>query len=124
MWIYECHSWPEFTWDINSLALKLADIRYRQGRLLGRMENLGFDLRKEASLNIITNDVVKSSAIEGEELNPNEVRSSIARRLGIDIGGLIPVGRDIQELKARGIFIQNPSGGRSTSYRLLENAEI
>lgn len=96
MWIYECHNWPEFTWDINSLALKLADIRYRQGLLLGRMENLGFDLRKEASLNIITNDVVKSSAIEGEELNPNEVRSSIARRLGIDIGGLIPVGRDIE----------------------------
>lgn len=59
------------------------------------MENLGFTLKNEASLNMLTNDVVKSSAIEGERLNPNEVRSSIARKLGLDIAGLIPASRDV-----------------------------
>ena len=87
MWIHEHQNWPDFTWDAEALASKLADIRHRQGRLLGRMEGLGFELKREASLNTLTNDVVKSSAIEGENLNPEEVRSSIARRLGIDIAG-------------------------------------
>ena len=96
VWIYELQDWPEFCWDDSVLSAKLADIRYRQGRLLGRMENLGFDLRCEASLSILTDDVVKSSAIEGEVLNPEEVRSSIARRLGLDIGGLIPTSRDVE----------------------------
>ncbi|MGV2432597.1 MAG UNVERIFIED_CONTAM: DUF4172 domain-containing protein [Rickettsiaceae bacterium] len=95
MWIYEHKNWPNFTWDIALLASKLADIRYRQGCLLGRMENLGFEFRQEASLNILTHDVVKSSAIEGEKLNPEEVRSSIARRLGMNIGGLIPSSRNV-----------------------------
>lgn len=96
MWVHEHQNWPNFTWDMESLASKLADIRHRQGRLLGRMEGLGFELKCEASLSTLTNDVVKSSAIEGENLNPEEVRSSIARRLGIDIAGLIPVSRDIE----------------------------
>jgi Fic family protein len=96
MWIYEHPNWPEFTWDVDALSAKLADIRYRQGRLLGRMEGFGFVLKREASLSILTNDVVKSSAIEGETLNPEEVRSSIARRLGIDIAGLIPASRDVE----------------------------
>ena len=60
------------------------------------MEGLGFELKREASLNTLTNDIVKSSAIEGENLNPEEVRSSIARRLGIDTAGLIPAGRDVE----------------------------
>jgi len=96
MWIHEHQNWPNFTWDVESLASKLADIRHRQGRLLGRMEGLGFELKCEASLSTLTNDVVKSSAIEGENLNPKEVRSSIARRLGIDIAGLIPASRDVE----------------------------
>lgn len=96
MWIHEYHNWPNFIWDAEILASKLADIRHRQGRLLGRMEGLGFELRREASLSTLTNDVVKSSAIEGENLNPEEVRSSIARRLGIDIAGLIPASRDVE----------------------------
>lgn len=96
MWIHEHHNWPNFIWDAEILASKLADIRHRQGRLLGRMEGLGFELRREASLSTLTNDVVKSSAIEGENLNPEEVRSSIARRLGIDIAGLIPASRDVE----------------------------
>ncbi|GER01507.1 cell division protein Fic [Iodidimonas gelatinilytica] len=96
MWIHEHQDWPAFTWDAEALASKLADIRHRQGRLLGRMEGLGFELKREASLRTLTNDVVKSSAIEGENLNPEEVRSSIARRLGIDIAGLIPASRDVE----------------------------
>ena len=96
MWIHEHQDWPNFTWCTDTLASKLADIRHRQGRLLGRMEGLGFKLKREASLTTLTNDVVKSSAIEGEKLNPEEVRSSIARRLGIDIAGLIPASRDVE----------------------------
>ena len=96
MWIHEHPNWPDFTWDGETLASKLADIRHRQGRLLGRMVGLGFDLKREASLGTLTDDVVKSSAIEGESLNPQEVRSSIARRLGIDMAGLIPASRDVE----------------------------
>ena len=96
MWIHEHQNWPNFTWDAESLASKLADIRHRQGRLLGRMESLGFELKREATLGTLTKDVVKSSAIEGENLNPEEVRSSIARRLGIDIAGLGPASRDVE----------------------------
>ena len=78
------------------MASKLADIRHRQGCLLGRMEGLGFELKREANLSTLANDVVKSSAIEGESFNPEEVRSSIARRLGIDIARLIPASRDVE----------------------------
>jgi Fic family protein len=96
MWIYEHKDWPNFSWDTLRLTSKLADIRHRQGRLLGRMEGLGFDLNREALLSTLTSDVVKSSAIEGENLSPDEVRSSIARRLGINIAGLIPVSRNVE----------------------------
>ncbi len=95
MWIHERQNWPNFIWDVEVLATRLADIRHRQGRLLGRMEGLGFDLKREASLSTLANDVVKSSAIEGESLNLEEVRSSIARRLGIDIVGLVPASREV-----------------------------
>jgi Fic family protein len=96
MWIYEHDSWPNFTWDAEALANKLAKIRYLQGRLLGKMDTLGFSLKSEATLITLTNDVVNSSAIEGEKLNPEEVRSSIARRLGIDIGGLTSASRNVE----------------------------
>jgi Fic family protein len=96
MWIHEHDNWPDFTWDAKVLASKLADVRHQQGRLLGRMEGLGFDLRREASLETLTSDVVKSSAIEGEILNPEEVRSSIARRLGLDMAGFVPASRHVE----------------------------
>lgn len=98
MWIHEHKDWPNFIWDAATLASKLADIRHRQGRLLGRMEGLGFEFKREASLCTLTSDVVKSSAIEGETLNPEEVRSSIARRLGIDVAGLAPPSRDVESV--------------------------
>lgn len=96
MWIYNHKTWPNFTWNAERLASKLAEIRYQQGRLLGKMESLGFELRREASLSILTNDVIKSSAIEGEILNFDEVRSSIARRLGIEFAGMKAVNRDVE----------------------------
>lgn len=96
MWIYQQSNWPNFVWNTQRLASKLADLRYRQGRLLGKMEGLGFEFKREAKLTTLTSDVVKSSAIEGENLNPEEVRSSIARRLGMNIAGLIPASRDVE----------------------------
>lgn len=94
--IYERPGWPNFTWDSEALSPILAALRYREGQLLGGMRALGFDLRSEASLRTLTDDVVKSSAIEGERLDPEEVRSSIARRLGLDAGGLVPASRDVE----------------------------
>lgn len=95
-YIHQRGDWPHLCWDGAALASKLAEVRHRQGRLLGRMEALGFDLKQEASLRTLTADVVKSSAIEGEVLEPEEVRSSIARHLGIEVGGLPPASRDIE----------------------------
>lgn len=96
MWIYECIDWPNFFWDQEKITPRLIKVRHIQGRLLGRMQGLGFNLKQEACLSTLTNDVIKSSAIEGETLSPKEVRSSIARRLGMDVGGLVPASRDIE----------------------------
>jgi Fic family protein len=96
MWIYEKKNWPHFIWDDTALASLLAEARHRQGRLLGKMEALGFPIRQKANLNILTTDVVTSSAIEGEKLDTDEVRSSIARKLGIPLPNDKPVGRDVE----------------------------
>ena len=85
-----------FTWDSDALAGPLADARHKQGRLLGKMEALGFELQAEAGLSVLTSEVVTSSAIEGEALDPQEVRSSIARRLGLDVAGPPKAGRHVE----------------------------
>ena len=95
-YIYQQRTWPKFKWDDGHLAPLLAQVRHRQGRLVGQMEGLGFQLRREALLQTLTQDVLKSSEIEGEILDSQQVRSSIARRLGIDIGALTPVDRDVE----------------------------
>ncbi|MER8765894.1 Fic family protein [Mesorhizobium sp. M0968] len=95
-YIYELENWPQFEWRSQDLADQLATVRHRQGRLLGRMEALGFELRAEAMLQTLTEDVLKSSEIEGEILDKEQVRSSIARRLGMNIGALAPVDRDVE----------------------------
>jgi Fic family protein len=95
MYIYERRDWPRFHWDQHGLLTQLAAVRHRQGRLIGRMEGLGFQLREEAVLSTLTQDVLKSSEIEGELLDINQVRSSIARRLGLDIGALAPADRHV-----------------------------
>ncbi len=92
-YIHQLAEWPHLQWDREALAEPLAQIRHRQGRLLGRMESLGFSLQKEAELRTLTLDVLKSSEIEGEILNPDQVRSSIARRLGLEAGGAEPADR-------------------------------
>jgi len=96
VYIHQLPGWPHFTWQQDQLATLLAEVRYRQGRLLGRMEGLGFPLQSEASLQMLTLDVLKSSEIEGELLDAEQVRSSIARRLGMDIAGLVPTDRHVE----------------------------
>jgi len=95
-YIHELNDWPRFRWDERALAQRLAPLRHRQGRLIGRMEALGFDLRAEAVLATLTEDVLKSSEIEGEILDKEQVRSSIAQRLGMDIGALAPADRNVE----------------------------
>ena len=96
IYIYQKDGWPEFSWDSETILPKASRISHKQGRLLGRMEHLGFKLQSEAILQTRTIEAIKSSEIEGEVLDPDQVRSSIARRLGMDIGGLIPADRNVE----------------------------
>lgn len=96
MYIHELEDWPRFRWHSERIGALLAEVRHRQGRLVGRMEALGFGLRQEAVLQTLTADVTQSSAIEGERLDAQQVRSSIARRLGMDIGGLVASDRHVE----------------------------
>ncbi len=95
MYIYEKPYWPNFTWDAQKVYKALMPVNFQLGLLLGRMENLSFPLQEEAVLNTLTNDVLKTSEIEGETLDKDVVRSSIARHLGMDIGSLLPADRHI-----------------------------
>jgi Fic family protein len=96
IYIWELTDWPRFHWDPERLAKVLAHARHEQGRLMGRMEALGFRLREEAQLQTLAQDVLKSSEIEGQKLDPDQVRSSIARRLGMDVGGLKAADQDVE----------------------------
>jgi Fic family protein len=96
MYIWEQDGWPGLHWDDEQLSRLLAHVSREQGRLLGKMEGLGFELRSQAHLRTLTDDVVKSSEIEGEKLDSAQVRSSIARRLGMDVGGLVPADRNVE----------------------------
>jgi len=96
IYIHQLKSWANFHWDHEKVAGQLAEARHRQGRLLGRMEGLGFGLQYEASLETLTLDVLKSSEIEGEILDHDQVRSSIARRLGMDVAGIVPFDRNVE----------------------------
>ena len=95
-YIHELKGWPKFHWSQEALATMLASAHHCQGRLIGRMESLGFALRSEAELQMLTEEVIKSSEIEGEKLDKEQVRSSIARRLGIDVGALTPADRNVE----------------------------
>src|SRR5260370_11886670 len=96
MYIHELSDWPKFNWSQEGIGEPLAAISRQQGRLLGHMEALGCNLRQEATLQVLTEDVLKSSEIEGERLDAEQVRSSIARRLGIDIGALKQADRNVE----------------------------
>ncbi|MBP7038819.1 MAG: Fic family protein [Bacteroidales bacterium] len=95
VYIHEREDWTDFTWDNEKVMIKFGEARNQQGRLLGRMESLGFDLQNEAVLNTLTLDVIKSLEIEGELLEIQQVRSSIARKLGIDIAGAVESERHV-----------------------------
>ncbi|MFC1498337.1 Fic family protein [Verrucomicrobiota bacterium] len=98
MYIHEQKDWPEFTWNEAGVYPLLAEVRHAQGLLLGQMTSLGFNLKKEASLLVLTQDAVKTAEIEGEILNPASVRSSIARKLGFDDASPTPSDRDVDGL--------------------------
>ena len=96
MFIWELADWPRFRWDQERLGRILGQARHEQGRLVGRMEALGLRLREEAVLRTLTQDVRKSSEIEGVNLDADAVRWSIARRLGIDVGGVKPADQEVE----------------------------
>lgn len=95
VFIYQKDNWPNFTWKTENIINLLSEARNLQGRLIGKMESLGFDLRNEALLDTLTLDILKSSEIEGEILNPDQVRSSIARKLGMEIAGSVESDRNV-----------------------------
>ena len=99
-YIHELHDWPNFIWDHEKIMPLLGSVRNRQGQLMGRMGALGFSLRSEALLETLTLDIIKTSEIEGEVLDANQVRSSIARRLGLEIAGLVPSDRHVDGVVA------------------------
>nr|WP_293836477.1 Fic family protein [uncultured Arsenicibacter sp.] len=98
MYIYQRYGWPDFQWEQDVILTPLAALRHKQGKLTGRMTSLGFSLRSEAMLEAMTQELIKSNEIEGEWLDQSQVRSSIARRLGIDTLGLVAVDRDVEGL--------------------------
>lgn len=95
MYIHQLKNWPNFTWDIEEILPLLVAVRHRQGKIIGQMNALGFRIREGAVLDTLTMDVTKSSEIEGEFLNTLQVRSSIARRLGIELAGAVPADRNV-----------------------------
>jgi len=96
VYIWQQTTWPDFTWDDAALSTLLSQANKEQGRLKGKLEAMGFETQGEALLQTLTEDVIKSSDIEGEKLNSAQVRSSIARRLGMDIAGLVPADRNVE----------------------------
>lgn len=96
MYIHQLKDWPEFTWNQEKLIGLLSSTRHKQGRLIGKMESLGFSLQSEAILETMTLEALKSNEIEGEILDAEQVRSSLARRLGLDVAGIIPNDRNVE----------------------------
>lgn len=94
-YIYQYKQWPQFTWNDKETGMILGQVRHLQGMILGQMSSLGFTFREETFLSTLTIDVIKSSEIEGEKLNYEQVRSSIARKLGIEYAGMVPANRNV-----------------------------
>lgn len=95
MYLYELKNWPEFKWDEEIISPILSKLRYDQGVLIGGMESIGFEVRENTVLKILTSEIVKTSEIEGEILDENQVRSSVARHLGMNVAGLLPADRNV-----------------------------
>jgi Fic family protein len=120
MYIHQHKKWPDFTWDRAKLTDLLAEVRHSQGRLMGRMEALGFELREEATLKALTQDVLKTSEIEGEKLDAAQVRSSLAKRLGMDIGAMLPPDRNVEGIVEIMLDATRNHASALTSERLLD----
>ncbi len=118
-YIHDLPGWPRFTWSEVVVADKLAAVRHRQGRLFGRMGALGLALRGQAQLATLTEDVLKSSEIEGEMLDRAQVRSSVARRLGMDIAGLVPADRNVDGVVEMMLDATGNFGAELTQERLF-----
>jgi Fic family protein len=95
-YIYEYDNWPDFTWNNSEINFTLGEVRHLQGKIFGQMEALGFSVKEETTLSNLTMDVLKSSEIEGEKLNYEQVRSSIARKLGLEYAGMVIPDRDVE----------------------------
>jgi len=95
-YIYEHNNWTDFSWNDKAINAGFGEVKLMQGKIIGQMNTLGFSAKEEATLTVLTLDVVKSGEIEGEMLNYDQVRSSIARRLGINMAGLVPSSRHIE----------------------------
>ena len=94
-YIYQKPGWPRFFWNTEKLLTLLTEVRNMQGRIVGQMSALGFSLKDHANLEILTQDILNSNEIEGEILDKNQVRSSIARRLGLNVSGLVASDRNV-----------------------------
>src|SRR5580704_17950944 len=119
-YIQERPDWPKLRWDDAKLSSLLAGVRYRQGRLLGRMEGRGFQLRSEANLTTLTTEVVKTSVIEGERLGADAVRSAIARKLGLDDGAPSHASRDVEGIVEMMLDATQKYAQRLTVERLFD----
>ncbi len=119
IYIHQRKDWPAFKWDATALAPAVAKARQMQSHLLGRMAAVGFDLRSEANLETMILDVVRTSAIEGEVLDPAQVRSSLARRLGLDVSGAAPVDRNVEGIVEMMLDATQHSGAKLTAERLF-----
>src|SRR5271170_6871714 len=127
-YLYDLRDWPGFRWQAVALAEPLADVRYEQGLLLGKMRALGFPLQRQATLEAMTEETVKSSAIEGEILNPESVRSSFARRLGVrarksgkvdrNVEGMVQVMMDATENHAEALTADRLFGWHAALFPL------
>ena len=119
-YIHQKDNWPNFTWTNDELVILLSEARNLQGRLIGRMESIGFDLRNEALLDTLTLDVLKSAEIEGELLNPEQVRSSIAQRLGMEFAGSVVSDRNVDGMVEMMIDATNNCFKPLTADRLFD----
>lgn len=119
MYIYERPEWPRFTWQHEQLEPLLGAVRHQQGRVLGHMQALGFTAQAEATLQTLTLDVLKSSEIEGEMLPADQVRSSLARRLGLDVAGLVPAERRVEGVVEMLLDATQEFGQELTAERLF-----
>jgi Fic family protein len=118
-YIWQADDWPNWRFDLGTLADPMSEVSRAQGLLLGRLADVGMALRGQASLAALTDDVVKTSEIEGEHLNVESVRSSIARRLGVDIGALAPVDRHVEGVVEMVLDATADSGALVTRERLF-----